>query len=85
MLVNFFICPANKAIDRAGIISINPIRPRYKGSPVSSYTFHSITINCIDHPKTKAKRTNKKILNSFILNAAYGSFFFTYYKILILL
>ena len=30
------ICPANNAINKAGIISINPIKPRYKGSPVSS-------------------------------------------------
>ena len=68
------MCPANKAIDKAGIISINPIKPKYKGSPVSSYTFHSITMNCMDHPKINAKRTIKKILNSLILNAAYGSF-----------
>ena len=30
------IWPANKAVDRAGMISIKPISPRYIGSPVSS-------------------------------------------------
>ena len=64
------ICPANKAIEKAGIISINPIIPRDKGSLVREYTCHSITINCIDQPKTSTNRTNKKMLNSLNRNAA---------------
>ena len=69
------ICPANNAIVKAGIISIKPIIPIDKGSFVIEYTCHSITINCIDQPKTNKNRTKRNMLNSLILNDAYGSFF----------
>jgi hypothetical protein len=54
----------NEAIETAGTTSISPIIPKDQGSLVIEYTCHSITINCIDHAKTMAKRASKKILNS---------------------
>ena len=68
------ICPAKGAKKKAGKNSQRPIIPSDSGSPVKLYTCHSITTNCIDQPNTNAKRTNKKMLNSLILKAAYGSF-----------
>ncbi len=64
------ICPANKAMDKAGIISISPIIPRDNGSLVKLYTCHYITIKCMDQANTKANRNNKKMLNSLIRKAA---------------
>ena len=52
------------------LFPLSPIIPRDKGSFVIEYTCHSMTINCIDQPKTNRNLTNKKILNCFILNAA---------------
>ena len=69
------ICPANSAIPKAGTNSISPIIASDKGSLVSEYTCHSITINCMDQPNTSKNRINKNTLNSLYRNAAYGSFF----------
>ena len=58
------IWPAKSAMLTAGITSINPIIPNESGSLVNEYTCHSITINCMDHANTMAKRTIKNMLNS---------------------
>lgn len=68
------MCPANKAILIAGIISINPIKPSDNGSFVMRYTSHSINTNCIDQAKTINNRMAKNERNSGIRKDEKGSF-----------